>query len=1272
MASKQETLIYIEDENIKEAEFMSRSFVDKELKNRAYLNALAAELAMKYLASEGIKIEDLHNIHSISKIIESIDIADIQLPNIHIDVRLIWNENQIFIPKSHFELDIKPDIYMVLKLEKDLKYVEFLGYFKPQQINLKNENDDYYFFPKNKLSSPDSLKKFIDDFTGSTTRDISQEDMLRGRELSISLADHNLTEDETKEFLELLLSSDSLRESVLEFDNFETLAFNVASKLNNTKESSETFTLLPAEDEEHVTEEETDDSPFDTQYNTEPQTFTILPDDEQNNSEPELNNQDINLSQTQLTDDDFILDESFFNDDETDQDSTENETTDSKEEDNTTNEEEQIEEKSNETQQEETPVQDEKLEYLNTEDNVVQDSTDDTFDSSDILDTSNNQENLLDFDNIDLGDELLDDNIGINNDKDSDTSEIENIKNEIETTTQEENLPLLSEDFSDLGDDLLDDDISPLDAGTEDLTLNTEEEEENNSANNNSENTETNTTSEETINSQTHEQEEAKSQKPQTDLAQTITSALKDSIEKTAATAAATSAIAAAATSATTEAISTAAEVGAIAAEKTSEKAIKLASVAGDLVNDIVNKNLEEQQKNLDRIDYAKSTTNANDVPEHIAALAQDLSTAKIEINLEAEASGQFESPKDLSDLKVVENNHKEEAFEQETVELGNMETVQTETFHEDTDSIVNLENLHAIDSPTKPIDNLEEKTKSPEIDKIDLPDLSTFEIKEDGTSTFDNFATDINYNNEEEHLMDFNMPSNEITIDDSEPINFGTTTSDSSDLDFGDNLFDENIANSEDLTIEEPPLQNTANDNSIENSNNQPEFDATQTFDSSNEEQNNSYDDMEDINAFLNDEIDITEDTTTQDEIAPEIQENIEDINNNSIEEINTETQPEQQIIQDDLIIDDSQVQDSTTINQTVEEQTTNTTTEEPENAQDWLNDTNYDDLQDVEIPQQTEQNELSEVDITEPEPNQKVFNAQENSTVISDKTFKVGEIPIDINNPNVQKVPESNENLEDLYNPDSKVPGSALLQNPGRLGSTTGNKAGLGIGLKLVGGLVTLAIVCAIGFGVAKMFKTPTEETPQPVTDDNVPTSPDNGVAENNTLNVNPDNVVNMENNTNTLATTNPTKQETKNTTKTDTKVQNQPQTTLTPAQKKSIKSTTFIEVKKLTWEIPDYISYNQQFKQYFQAAGKSLKLSLTSDLLLATDYAYANEIRVSVTFNKDGSFKNAQIITSSGSSQIDNIVLQTVNQTLKVLKAPHSVGNDESTTAILKIYL
>ena len=320
---------------------------------------------------------------------------------------------------------------------------------------------------------------------------------------------------------------------------------------------------------------------------------------------------------------------------------------------------------------------------------------------------------------------------------------------------------------------------------------------------------------------------------------------------------------------------------------------------------------------------------------------------------------------------------------------------------------------------------------------------------------------------------------------------------------------------------------------------------------------------------------------------------------------------------------------------------------------------DTDYENLEDVEVEAPTPIDEF----ITEPEPVQKEFTAIENSTVISDRTFTPGEIPIDINNPEKIQYAGS-ENLENLYDPNSKVPGGALLQNPGRMGSNIQGKSGLGIGLGIAGTLVTLALVGAIGFGVAKMFKTPTEEAPQPITDDALPTSSDNGVTEANTLNVNPDNVVNMENNTNTLATTTPAVQ------KPSQAVNPAPAQTSAPAAKTG-QAQSFIDIKKLTWEVPDYISYNPQFKQYFQSVGKSLKLSLTSDLLLAKDYLYSSQVRVSVTFDKDGTFKNSQIIVSSGSQEIDKIVLQTVNQTLRALKAPHSVGNDENTTAILKIY-
>lgn len=1197
MAKKQEALIYIEKDNITEAEFMSKSFVNRGIKNRAYINALGAELVMKYLVSEGFNIEELHNIHSISKVLEKIDIADVLLPNIHIDVRVVFDDNQIFIPKSHFDLEIVPDIYLVLKLDEKFDHAEFLGYFKPEQINKKDANKDYYFIAKSKLSSPETLSKFIKDYPGKVSRNLSEEDMLRGRELSVTLADHNITDDEFREFLELLLLNDSLRESVLEFDNFETLAYNVASGLGK----SQSIELITPAVETPAGESS---------------------DSENSTGEELLNNEEITLAEPELGDDDILLDESFFDDDETESDENNNQSD--------TDEEEQ--------QQPETDSEDVSDNLENIETNIEEDT-------------------LIEEESIDLGDDLLDENLTVSNDIETSTVE-EDIQTDIDTSIEESSLPILDEESVDLGEDLLDNDLTASD----DIETSTMEEDIQIDMDASLEETPLTNLEEETLNFGEdlgeEEIQEIDSLQEETDnepsepaeagsgvnLAESITNALKDSLTGTAAAAAG----------------AVKAETGSIAAgEKASNEAMKLASVAGDLVNDIVNKNIEQQQKNLDKIDYAKSTTDATAVPEHISALAHDLAAAKLEINLEAEESGQFDSPKDLSDLKPIENQHEEVEFQQETIELGNMETVQTEEFTEDTGSIVNLDNLKNIDSPTKPVDNLDEMLKEPDVEKMDLPNLSSFEINEDGTSSFDNFVTDINYNNEEDHLVDLNMPSNEFKIDDdNDGLDFSINTEDDADLSVdksilgtSDTIIDQS---QEDEEYDNPDFSNTLSESDLALD---TDFDTTMP--------------AQDIQSDSN--------LNIVDEQLPE-----SNLNNSTPEYSDVDDFSE--LLSDDDGLSDGFMQNNA--NESALQSEEDTMPENPsvipaeednqsEQEQDWLNDTNYDNLQDIEIEQQESPSAGSEISdeelITEPDAAPaKAFAVIENSTVISDRTFNVGEIHIDINNPQASQFNGAeNESLEDLYDPNSKVPGGSLLQQPGRLGSSSGApSAGLGIGLKLIGGLVVLAIVCAIGFGAAKLFKAPTEEAPQPITDDITPASSDNGVAESNTLNVNPDNVVKMDNNTDALASTN-TAPAAKTKPAASAKTQQQT-SSLTPVQKKSMAATTFIEVRKLSWEVPDYVSYNSQFKQYFQAAGKSLKLSLTSDLLLATDYAYSNEIRVSVTFDKDGTFKTAQIVTSSGSTQIDNIVLQTVNQTLKVLKAPHSVGNDESTTAILKIYL
>ena len=248
-------IINIEQENKSEAEFMSRNFVENEQKNRAYINALGAEVLVNYLASNGINIGELHNIHSVSKILEKIDISDILLPNIHIDVRVIFDKNYMFIPKSHFNYEITPDIYVFFKLDEKFETVEFIGYIETSKIDLSKENEDYYFAEEKDLYSPDSFINYVNNFSNYKQKDISEQEMLKGRELSVSLSDHDISEKDFKYLLNLLMESDDLRNSLLEFDNFELLSYNASKFISIANSEQE---ILP-KSEDLVLDEKDED-----------------------------------------------------------------------------------------------------------------------------------------------------------------------------------------------------------------------------------------------------------------------------------------------------------------------------------------------------------------------------------------------------------------------------------------------------------------------------------------------------------------------------------------------------------------------------------------------------------------------------------------------------------------------------------------------------------------------------------------------------------------------------------------------------------------------------------------------------------------------------------------------------------------------------------------------------------------------------------------------------------------------------------------------------
>ena len=997
-----EQLIYIDQNDKIEASKMAKNFTIEETKMRAYVNALGTELATKYLAQENINISNIYNMHSISKIRENFDIADIMLPNIHIDVRIVYDEDLIFIPKAHFEYDLTPDIYIVFKMSDDTTHVKFLGFFEPKLINKNNQNDNYYFIEKEKLSHPTDLKAFIQNFNGNTTQSLSQDELENAQRLAIAYIDDNITEDDKKSLISALTKSATLRESIAEFDNFEWISYHAVK--------NQDFDCIELEE----TQEE------------------ILI------SEPEIV-------------DEFDL---FDNNDEFDD---------------------------FDEYGEELPEKD--------------------------LDTDIVAETLHSIDVIQNG------------------SDIDSVEETIALDSFEEveqNEPL--------------DELEPI----EEFEL-TEEPE---------------------------------------------------SIENT-------------------ESVEEIQEINEEEETYVSTENIEETTSFEELSPEADDENIEE-----DFVGNIEETFHSEDILENVSNTDVELENTDLEeISVDAEENIslddgiQTEEDLEMFDEMLLDNEYGdsfiehmniENPIEENEAEISLEENI-TEDFVEesaDEEVIPTEEEIPEIENNTEPFDEILEPASFDILPDIENQEKST--VDTETADIIDALLSDdilANLPDEDEEVTEEVSNVEEVT---SEIVSFDTIETEPQEFE-----------TQEETTIEDIPLEkfeNVGDDSSQMFETSEEETTETFSFNSLGESDeystNGIVEETEPPVSFDN----LSEEYTTDYEVA-EPYDNSQIVEN--IESLATE----------ENVVEENETNDNEFLN------TLETDSEEP-----------------------------SPEEINEP-VEQVPPTVFENSVVITNENNTAGEIPIDINKQIEEEFSDDDiEKLGVLYN-EANV-------NEAFEFATTQEKGKKAI---VAAGLIVATIAGLLVFSSMNKSDEKIAENQKPnILEKNIPESLDKDIPKLPEQNIpaaltpiEPEGIEKV------VAQVPPQdKGELE-------KIVKEAKADLVK-QKNNPIETPYLEVQKLTWSVPDYLSYNDQFKRYLQTAGKSLKLSLSSDLLLATEYAYSNQISVNITLAKEGTFKDAQIGQSSGSTQIDAIVLRTVKETLNVVKAPAGLIISPTANLTLKIYL
>lgn len=1172
--AEQETLIYIDEKDLINASITAKNFTKEEVQNRAYYNSLGAELVKKFLASENVDISNIYNIHNINKILEELDISDIMLNNIHIDVRVIFNGNFIFIPKSHFDYEILPDVYLVLLMSNDKKYMNFLGFFEPKLINKNNQNEDFYFIEKEKLTPAKNLKQFIQSFNGNTAQDLATYMIDKADMMMLSMVDHDISDSDKKELLQNLCKSAELRDRFIEFENFELLAFGAQNSpdveiptesLPRTLDYAAAATALALKDFNIKNSDPFADSDMTNGFTNIDRDLPELATDNE-----DFNFQTEELAEVEETPQDEISEEiepETFSEEiveqeqEQEQEFTE-ETPEIVEEieeienfgdevfENETTEEEIEEEEEEEQQQQETIEPNETIEV-----EEIQETTE----QEEVIETEEiKEEETSTIDDF----EIVEDETPSENDEDSmltaafdETFNMTEGYDPTETieTTEEITYPEITETQADDAQEI-NSIVEELDAM--DLAESGEE--------------------------QPTQQEESFADFTELEQEEVIQEE--------------------------TETIQNNEEI--IPMETISPVEIEISENHED-INETFDLNTIEKVEPSTQNAIVQETIALEDISINHEQPIQEVSMNEPNLELQTFENFQIEENETQTTNTTVETPEQTTEITEETAKIPDISELIGESINneEQPTGLFIEENQHSTEPATKYEGLLTEifhKELAPgkftEYEETPMADLSDFQAEEQVAEETESKNTEDTQTNSE--LADFS--------------------------DFAS-------------TLEETPTETTEE---VAQSNTE-ELSETFNFE---DFQNNTNNDQ---NASNNENGESIADL---------------DISVNEIGKASliggVEYEDGQDISTGELI---SQIDDLLS-------------SEEAENSS---NETSS------EVPSEID---LGEFALPDTIKDAEDFTSQDENNYQDDDDDKLGVL---FNARGNNKNSNTDEEDEILSEED-------IAEYKDANGNANGDKKNMMI---IGGALVALLALAGGGFifwqnkdNLADMLP---QQNPNPIEND-TPTNLPVTQEEAKSVEANaPDNkellastpeldqkVAPAEKtlppapkvsgqSTQSAQTTQPAQPVAKKAETTQAKPaeKKQTQTASKPAQTQVAKSTvsqtpiTSLSIKKISWEYPDYLSHSNEFARYLQTAGKSIKLKLTSDLLLATEHAYSHKIKVGLQLRNDGTIENAQIIQSSGSNEINDIVLRTVKETLNVVKpAPSEIPTPNFKLALI----
>lgn len=134
-----------EERDLREAQELCSGFTDANVRNNSIASHFAAKIAEKFFSNSNLDFDTETSLHCLENIVSKYEISDVYVNGNYIDIRFYFDEQEIGVPKQHYDDEMLPLAYMFIKLQPDLlSQAEVTGFMLPDTITVIEDNEGYY------------------------------------------------------------------------------------------------------------------------------------------------------------------------------------------------------------------------------------------------------------------------------------------------------------------------------------------------------------------------------------------------------------------------------------------------------------------------------------------------------------------------------------------------------------------------------------------------------------------------------------------------------------------------------------------------------------------------------------------------------------------------------------------------------------------------------------------------------------------------------------------------------------------------------------------------------------------------------------------------------------------------------------------------------------------------------------------------------------------------------------------------------------------------